>query len=150
MTIDHRLTAEGLRLGYDDRVILDGLDLAIEPGRITSIVGANGSGKSTLLRAFARLLRPQAGSVLLDGAEIHKRPSKELARLLGLLPQSPIAPEGIAVSDLVGRGRHPHQGALARWSAADTEAVAEALEATATTELADRSVDELSGGQRQR
>ncbi|GAA1796405.1 ABC transporter ATP-binding protein [Leucobacter iarius] len=150
MTIDHRLAAEGLRLGYDDRVILDGLDLEIEPGRITSIVGANGSGKSTLLRAFARLLKPRSGSVLLDGTEIHRRPSKELARLLGLLPQSPIAPEGITVSDLVGRGRHPHQGALARWSAADTEAVAEALDATGTTELADRAVDELSGGQRQR
>ncbi|KKI16902.1 MULTISPECIES: ABC transporter ATP-binding protein [unclassified Leucobacter] len=150
MTIDHRLAAEGLRLGYDDRVILDGLDLEIEPGRITSIVGANGSGKSTLLRAFARLLKPRSGSVLLDGTEIHRRPSKELARLLGLLPQSPIAPEGIAVSDLVGRGRHPHQGALARWSTADTEAVAEALDATGTTELADRAVDELSGGQRQR
>jgi iron complex transport system ATP-binding protein len=125
-------------------------DLAVAPGRVTAIVGPNGCGKSTLLRALARLLPPRSGRVVLDGADLHRRPSKEVARMLGLLPQGPVAPEGITVSDLVGRGRHPHQGAFARFGAADYAAVAEALTATGTLDLADRSVDELSGGQRQR
>ncbi|PRI12201.1 ABC transporter ATP-binding protein [Leucobacter massiliensis] len=145
-----QLTAEALSVGYGDLTILDGLDLAFEPGRITAIVGPNGCGKSTLLRSCARLLTPREGRVLLDGSAIHQRPTKELARVLGLLPQSPIAPEGISVAELVGRGRHPHQRALARWSARDSEVVAASLEATGTAELADRAVDELSGGQRQR
>ncbi|WP_024356499.1 ABC transporter ATP-binding protein [Leucobacter chironomi] len=150
MTASHRLEADSVTLSYGTRTIIDGLDLQVPPGRITSIVGANGCGKSTLLRAFARLLKPRSGGVLLDGRALHELPSKELARTLGLLPQSPIAPEGIAVADLVGRGRHPHQGALARWSARDYEVVAEALAATGASDLADRPVDELSGGQRQR
>ncbi|MDT0331225.1 ABC transporter ATP-binding protein [Nocardiopsis lambiniae] len=150
MTTAHSLLVEGLTLGYQDRVVIESLDLTVPPGRITAIVGANACGKSTLLRAMARLLSPRAGHVLLDGKRVHRMPSKEVARTLGLLPQSPIAPEGIAVSDLVGRGRHPHQGRFARWSREDDEAVAAALEATGTLELADRSVDELSGGQRQR
>ncbi len=99
---------------------------------------------------MSRLLTPRAGQVVLDGTSVHRMPAKQLARTLGLLPQSPIAPDGITVSDLVGRGRHPHQGIFSRWSAADDVAVAEALEATSTVDLADRSVDELSGGQRQR
>ena len=150
MTRSHLLTAESLTLSYGDRVVFNDLDLAVEPGRITSIVGANGSGKSTLLRALARLLAPKSGQVLLDDVPIGSRPSKEVARMIGLLPQSPIAPEGIAVADLVGRGRHPHQRILSRWSARDYQVVAEALEATGTADLADRAVDELSGGQRQR
>ncbi|MFT4137289.1 ABC transporter ATP-binding protein [Microbacterium sp.] len=150
MTESHQLTAEGLTLSYGERTIVDGLDLAVAPGRITVIVGANGCGKSTLLRALARLLSPHTGQVVLDGASVHSRPTREVARILGLLPQSPIAPEGIAVADLVGRGRHPHQRTLSRWSAHDYEVVADALRVTDTTELADRSVDELSGGQRQR
>jgi len=150
MTAARSLSAEGLTLGYADRTIVDDLDLVLPPGRITAIVGANGCGKSTLLRALARLLPPRAGRVLLDGKALHERPSKEVARILGLLPQSPLAPEGIAVADLVGRGRHPHQRALARWSARDYEVVSEALAATGITDLADRSIDELSGGQRQR
>jgi iron complex transport system ATP-binding protein len=113
-------------------------------------VGANACGKSTLLRSMSRLLPPRAGRVLLDGRAVHRMPAKELARTLGLLPQSPIAPEGITVADLVGRGRHPHQGVFSRWSREDDAAVAAALEATQTTALADRAVDELSGGQRQR
>jgi iron complex transport system ATP-binding protein len=113
-------------------------------------VGANACGKSTLLRSMSRLLSPRAGQVLLDGRAVHRMPAKELARTLGLLPQSPIAPEGITVADLVGRGRHPHQRVFSRWSRADDAAVAAALEATQTTTLADRAVDELSGGQRQR
>ncbi|WP_435109683.1 ABC transporter ATP-binding protein [Nocardiopsis synnemataformans] len=150
MTTAHSLLVEDLTLGYKDRVVIESLDLTIPPGRITAIVGANACGKSTLLRSMSRLLAPRVGHVLLDGKEVHRLPSKELARTLGLLPQSPIAPEGITVSDLVGRGRHPHQRMLSRWSREDDEAVAEALEATQTVDLADRPVDELSGGQRQR
>lgn len=150
MTQDHSLTAEGVTLGYGDRVIVDGLDLALDAGRITAIVGANACGKSTLLRALSRLLSPRRGTVLLDGRDIHARPTKEVARTLGLLPQSPIAPEGIVVGDLVARGRSPHQGVLSRWSHDDDAAVAEALDLTGTADLVDRAVDELSGGQRQR
>ncbi|WP_456598637.1 ABC transporter ATP-binding protein [Blastococcus sp. SYSU DS0616] len=150
MTRDRRLLAEGLTLGYTDDPVIDSLDLAIPPGQITAIVGANACGKSTLLRSMSRLLSPRGGQVLLDGKAVHRMPAKELARILGLLPQSPIAPEGITVADLVGRGRHPHQRLLSRWSREDDEAVAAALEATQTVELADRPVDELSGGQRQR
>ncbi|MFJ6613941.1 ABC transporter ATP-binding protein [Streptomyces sp. NPDC091289] len=150
MTTHHRLTAEGLTLGYGDRTVVDSLDLAVPPGRITVIVGANACGKSTLLRSMSRLLAPRAGRVLLDGKEVHRLPAKELARTLGLLPQSPVAPEGITVSDLVGRGRHPHQGIFSRWNEKDDAAVADALEATHTEPLAERAVDELSGGQRQR
>ncbi|MFB8416044.1 ABC transporter ATP-binding protein [Streptomyces albidoflavus] len=150
MTTEHALTAEELTLGYADRTVIDSLDLAVPPGRITVIVGANACGKSTLLRSMSRLLTPRAGRVLLDGRQVHRFPAKELARTMGLLPQSPLAPEGITVSDLVGRGRHPHQGVFSRWSREDDAAVASALEATQTEELAERAVDELSGGQRQR
>ena len=150
MTTTHTLTVEGLTLGYTDRVVIESLDLNVPPGRITAIVGANACGKSTLLRSMSRLLAPRAGHVLLDGRQVHRMPARELARTLGLLPQSPIAPEGITVADLVGRGRHPHQRLLSRWSREDDAAVAAALDATHTADLADRSVDELSGGQRQR
>ena len=150
MTDSHSLSVEAVTLGYGDRTVVDSFDLAVPPGRITCIVGANACGKSTLLRAMARLLKPKGGRVLLDGKDLHSLPTKQVARTLGLLPQSPIAPEGIVVADLVSRGRHPHQGALARWTAEDDEAVAEALRLTDTAEIADRAVDELSGGQRQR
>ncbi|WP_432478222.1 ABC transporter ATP-binding protein [Nocardioides sp. GXQ0305] len=145
-----RLQAERVSLGYADRTVVDGLDLAVPDGRITAVVGPNACGKSTLLRGMARLLRPRSGSVLLDGAAIHTRSSKDVAKVLGLLPQSPISPEGVTVVDLVGRGRHPHQGMLRLWSSDDERAVADALAATHTTDLAERFVDELSGGQRQR
>ncbi|MQA33929.1 ABC transporter ATP-binding protein [Modestobacter roseus] len=150
MTATHSLAAEELTLGYGERTVVEGLDLAVPPGRITAIVGANACGKSTLLRSMTRLLAPRAGRVLLDGKAVHRMPAKELARTLGLLPQSPIAPEGITAADLIGRGRNPHQGVFSRWKPEDDAAVAAALEATQTTELADRAVDELSGGQRQR
>lgn len=150
MTIDHRLEAREVTLAYGDRTVVEKLSLDVTPGRITAIVGANGCGKSTLLRALARLINPSHGAVVLDGTPIGSRPSKQVARVLGLLPQSPVAPEGITVADLVGRGRHPHQRLFARWTADDDAAVAAALEATGTTELAERSIDELSGGQRQR
>ncbi|MFI1016707.1 ABC transporter ATP-binding protein [Streptomyces sp. NPDC020965] len=144
------LRAEGLRLAYDDRIVVDDLDVAVPPGRITAIVGANACGKSTLLRALARLLTPRAGSVQLDGRSVHSIPTRELAQRLGILPQSPVAPEGLTVIDLVGRGRSPHQTWWRQWSSGDERAVREALRATAMTDLADRPVDELSGGQRQR
>ncbi|MGA9870348.1 MAG: ABC transporter ATP-binding protein [Rhodococcus sp. (in: high G+C Gram-positive bacteria)] len=150
MTTTHSLEIEELTLGYGDRTVIDRLDLSVPPGKITSIVGANACGKSTLLRSMSRLLKPKHGHVLLDGKDVHQLPAKALARTLGLLPQSPIAPEGITVSDLVGRGRHPHQGMFSRWSRDDDIAVADALDLTQTAMLADRAVDELSGGQRQR
>jgi iron complex transport system ATP-binding protein len=145
-----RLEAVGLTLGYDDRRVVEGLDLVVPPGEVSVIVGANGSGKSTLLRGLGRLLKPVAGRVLLDGRDLRSLSTRAVARQVGLLPQQPIAPEGIGVRDLVGRGRYPHQGWLARWTAYDEQVVAEALAATSTAELADRPVEELSGGQRQR
>ncbi len=145
-----RLAAEDLRLAYDDRVVVDGLDLTLTDGSFTAIVGPNGCGKSTLLRALGRLLRPAAGRVLLDGRSIAKTPTREVARVLGLLPQTPVAPAGLTVADLVARGRHPHQSWLRQWSREDEAVVAEALAWTDMADLGDRPVDELSGGQRQR
>lgn len=150
MSAEHRLSAEGLYLGYGQREIVAGLDIAVPPGKLTVIVGANACGKSTLLRGLARLLAPSKGAVYLDGKSIHERPTREVAAVLGVLPQTPITPEGIVVADLVGRGRYPHQGWFRRWTAEDDAAIAEALRATDTFDLAERSVDELSGGQRQR
>jgi iron complex transport system ATP-binding protein len=146
----HRLEVTGLSLGYDGRAVIDGLDLQIPPGKVTVIVGANASGKSTLLRGIARLMRPSAGVVSLDGRDIHDYKAKELAAVVGILPQTPIAPDGITVAELVGRGRYPHQGWLRPWSADDERVVTAALAATGTQDLADRRIEELSGGQRQR
>ncbi|HAC49958.1 iron dicitrate ABC transporter ATP-binding protein [Sulfitobacter sp. HI0082] len=150
MTHDHRLETRNLGAGYEKRVILEDVSLSLPAGKITAIVGGNASGKSTLLRTLARILQPKSGAVLLDGQSVHQMKSRKLAQVMGLLPQSPIAPEGIAVADLVGRGRHPHQGLFSRWSAEDDRAVARALAATGTEELAERDLDTLSGGQRQR
>jgi iron complex transport system ATP-binding protein len=146
-----QLVADGLTLAYRaDRPVVRDLDLAVPPGRVTAILGANGSGKSTVLRAFARLLRPASGSVLLDGADLHRLPTRDVARRLGLLPQGPVTPDGITVVDLVRRGRMPHTSLLRQWSAADQAAVDAALRTTGLVELADEQVDSLSGGQRQR
>lgn len=145
-----RLSARGLRLAYDRRVVVDGLSIDIPDGGFTVIVGPNACGKSTLLKALARTLRPVAGSVLLDGRPLESYKSKAVARTLALLPQSPIAPEAIAVRDLVARGRYPHQGVLRQWSPDDEKAVDDALSATGNVPLAERHVAELSGGQRQR
>jgi iron complex transport system ATP-binding protein len=147
---DPRLEAKSLSAGYGENLVLQDLDLVIPCGRITAIVGANACGKSTLLKALSRLIAPKSGEVLLDGRAIHRLPTRELARRLGLLPQSPIAPDGITVMDLVSRGRHPHHGLFASWTKADDKAIVDALEATQTADLAERPVDELSGGQRQR
>ncbi|TYK48090.1 ABC transporter ATP-binding protein [Actinomadura decatromicini] len=145
-----RLTGTGLTLAYDKRVIAEDLDVAVPDGSFTVIVGPNACGKSTLLRALARILKPSAGTVVLDGRPIADWPAKKLARTLGLLPQSSIAPEGITVADLVSRGRYPHQSLLRQWSREDERVVAESMAATGVQELAARHVDELSGGQRQR
>ncbi|MFB6894196.1 ABC transporter ATP-binding protein [Kitasatospora sp. NPDC056327] len=145
-----RLLTEKATLRYGDRAIVTDLTVAVPDGSFTVVVGPNACGKSTLLRAFARLLKPSAGRVLLDGEHIGRLPAKELARRLGLLPQSSSAPDGITVADLVARGRYPHQGLFRQWTRADDEIVASAMAATDVTGLARRYVDELSGGQRQR
>lgn len=145
-----RLHASHVTIGYDHRVISADLTVAIPDGSFTVIVGPNACGKSTLLRGLAKLLRPTSGQVILDGKEITSYKAKEVARRLGLLPQTSIAPDGIRVADLVARGRYPHQKLIKQWSATDEAAVLGAMRATGTTELSARPVDELSGGQRQR
>ncbi|GAY10536.1 ABC transporter ATP-binding protein [Pseudonocardia sp. N23] len=145
-----RLRAESVSLGYGDRTIVDDLDLDVVQHTVTSVIGPNGCGKSTLLRALGRLLTPSKGQVLLDGKRIDKMPTKEVATILGMLPQTPSAPEGLTVGDLVARGRHPHQAWYRQWSSDDEDSVHEALEWTNMGDLAERPVDELSGGQRQR
>lgn len=145
-----RLNAQNLTLAYDNRRVVEDLTVELPAGKVTVIVGANACGKSTLLRGLARLLKPSAGTVLLDGKDIHSLSTRAVAKTLGLLPQTPVAPDGIAVADLVGRGRYPHQGWFRQWNTDDDAAVASALRLTDTLELSDRNVDELSGGQRQR
>ena len=144
------LLARDITLGYGDTPIISELTLEVPDDSFTIIIGPNACGKSTLLRGFARLLRPSTGAVLLDGDELRSLKPKEAARKLGLLPQSSIAPDGITVADLVGRGRFPHQSAMRTWSSADERAVSEAMAATGVTDLSRRLVEELSGGQRQR
>jgi len=146
----HTLEAKDLTVGYDGDPVIDRLDLALPASGITMIVGGNGCGKSTLLRTLARLLKPRRGSVLLDGTAIAQLPTKEVARIVGLLPQAPVAPDGISVADLVDRGRTPHRGWLGGRDHRDDEVVADALQVTGMAEFAERSIDELSGGQRQR
>lgn len=145
-----RLMARELTLAYEDRTVVHQLELAVPDGQVTVIVGPNACGKSTTLRALGRLLKPRGGSVLLDGTELAKIPTKRIARSIGLLPQSPVAPEAITVADLVARGRQPHQHWWQQWSDEDERAVTEAMARTDVSALADRPVDELSGGQRQR
>lgn len=144
------LYTRGLSAGYDGKPIVQGLDIAVPHGKVSVIIGANGCGKSTLLKTLARLIKPQSGSVLLDGHDIHALPTKKLAQKLGLLPQSSLVPDGIRVSDLVARGRYPYQSFFMGMRKEDYDAVREALELMGITELMDRAVDELSGGQRQR
>ncbi|MEU3985990.1 ABC transporter ATP-binding protein [Streptomyces sp. NPDC026672] len=145
-----RLTARNLTLAYEGRTVIEGLDLDVPDGRVTVVVGPNACGKSTLLKALGRLLKPRAGEVLLDGTDLARLPGRQVARTVGVLPQTPVAPDGITVADLVARGRQPHQRWWQQWSEADERAVTEALERTATLDLAERPLDELSGGQRQR
>ncbi|MCD2197593.1 ABC transporter ATP-binding protein [Actinomycetospora endophytica] len=145
-----RLRAEGIEVGYGGRPVVSGLDLEILDGTVTAVIGPNGCGKSTMLRALARLLPVTAGRVLLDGEPLRDVPSRRIATVLGVLPQSPQAPEGLTVGDLVARGRYPHQTWYRQWSSDDEDVVADALERTGILDLAERPIDELSGGQRQR
>lgn len=145
-----RLRVESASIGYDKRIVSEHLSVAIPDRSFTVIVGPNAGGKSTLLRGLSRLLRPSEGRVILDGADIGSYKTKEVARRVGLLPQTAIAPEGITVADLVARGRYPHQGFVRQWTETDEQAVMRAMDAAAVTDLSGRPVDELSGGQRQR
>src|SRR5688572_20364095 len=140
-----KLKAHNLTLSYDNACIIDNLDVTIPAGKITALVGPNGCGKSTLLRGVSRLLKPRAGNVVLDNSDIWKLPTKELAKQLGILPQSPVAPEGLTVHELVAQGRYPHQSWLQQWSLEDERITREALEITGIVEFADRPVDTLSG-----
>ena len=146
----HKFYGQGLKVGYESKTILHGIDVSIPPGKVTVIIGNNGCGKSTLLKSLARLLKPFSGGVYLDGLDISKYHPKELAKNLGLLPQSPLLPQGIKVADLVSRGRFPHRKALQGLTGYDYEAIKKAMDLTRTLDLADRYVEALSGGQRQR
>jgi iron complex transport system ATP-binding protein len=145
-----RLSTASVTVGYGEDPVVHDLSLTVPDGKVTTIIGPNGCGKSTLLRTMARLLKPSSGAVLLDGRPVHDLPTKEVAKRMALLPQSPVAPEGLVVRDLVGRGRHPHQRWFSQWSPEDEQAVETALEMTDTADLRDRALEQLSGGQRQR
>lgn len=144
------VVASSVTVGYGQRTIIRDLSATFPAGKITTIVGPNGCGKSTLLRAMSGLLDLDTGTVSVDGQNISEMKRKDVARILGVLPQSPVAPEGLLVSDLVARGRHPHQAWFRQWSSTDEDAVFEALKQTGSADLASRTLDELSGGQRQR
>ena len=146
----HSFEGKNIVTGYDKKIIIDGVDITIPSNKISVIIGSNGCGKSTLLKTLARLIKPISGDIVIDGKKVTSMPSKQLAKVLGLLPQSPVVPEGITVWDLVSRGRFPYQTMLKSMSKEDFEAVEEALEIMGITDLANRCVDELSGGQRQR
>ncbi|MFG6445780.1 ABC transporter ATP-binding protein [Microbacterium sp. P06] len=145
-----KLSARALHAGYPGRRVIENLDLEIAPGRLTMIIGANACGKSTLLGVLARLNSPLAGEVHLDGVDVSRITRRRFAQTVGLLPQHPIAPDGLTVAELVSRGRHPHRGVFSRWSSADTAQVDEAMRLTGVAALGDRPVGDLSGGQRQR
>lgn len=144
------LTIKNLRAGYQKNIIIDDINLQLPAGKMTILAGPNGSGKSTLLNTIARMISPVDGQVIIDGKDIHQQPTRQLARQLGILPQSPLLPEGLTVAELVSRGRFPWQGFLRQWSESDELAVQEALRLTGTEALAGVPVDSLSGGQRQR
>lgn len=144
------IVLDHLSAGYHKQIIVDEISLTIPLGKMSVLVGANGSGKSTLLSTIARMLKPLGGSVLLDGKAIHQQPTKAVSRQLGILPQSPVVPEGLTVFELVSRGRFPWQSFIRQWSQEDEDAVQQALEMTGTAGFAHQPVDSLSGGQRQR
>jgi len=144
------LETKSLTLNYGDANIIENLNLSIPMNEITVLIGANGCGKSTLLRSIARLLKPKQGTVLLDGQDVFKLSTKQVAKKLAILPQSPVAPEGLTVLQLVKQGRYPHQSWRKQWTEEDEEIVLNALQATGVDQLRDKPVDELSGGQRQR
>ncbi|UQZ81692.1 putative siderophore transport system ATP-binding protein YusV [Paenibacillus konkukensis] len=146
----YAMEAKGLSLSYGTVPIFKDLSVTIPKGEITVLIGSNGCGKSTLLRSLARLLNPQKGTIVLDGHELSKLPTKEIAKRLAILPQGPTAPEGLTVLQLVKQGRYPYQSWLQQWSEEDERMVRTALDKTRMTEFAERTVDALSGGQRQR
>jgi iron complex transport system ATP-binding protein len=146
----HPLTCEQLTLGYDKTTIIDVLDLAIEPNQITVLVGGNGCGKSTLLKSLARLLKPSSGEIFLYDQKLLQQSGKDVARKLAILPQGPIAPEGLTVEQLVRQGRYPHQNWLQSWTEQDEQLVQKALRDTHMQDFAERPIEALSGGQRQR
>ncbi|NEQ20628.1 MAG: ABC transporter ATP-binding protein [Microcoleus sp. SIO2G3] len=150
INVSHSLTTRKLSLAYEATTIIEALDLAIPANQITALVGPNGCGKSTLLKGLARLIKPKSGVVYLDGTSIFKLSTKAVATRLGMLPQGPVAPEGLTVRELVAQGRYPHQGWLQQWSQEDERFTEQALAITNMTELAERPLDSLSGGQRQR
>lgn len=150
MTAGQAISTKELTLSYGDTIIINELELEIPKGEITVFIGGNGCGKSTLLRSIARLLKPKSGSILLEGKAISKLSTKDVARRMAILPQSPSAPEGLTVLQLVKQGRYPHQTWLKQWTEEDETKVNEALSATGIEHLRDRTVDSLSGGQRQR
>lgn len=145
-----RLTTSELDISYEDRLIVQNLNIAIPQGKITALVGANGSGKSTILKTMARIMNPARGNVLLDGKSIHKQSTKDVAKQLAILPQNPTAPDGLTVSELVSYGRFPYQKGFGSMSREDRAIVKWAIEATGMGGFANRPVDHLSGGQRQR
>lgn len=144
------LSAENLTLGYGSKIICEALDVTIPTGQLTVIVGPNGCGKSTLLKSLCRLLNPKQGNVILNGDQIQRMPSKEVAKLLGFLPQSSPTPERVTIEELVSRGRYAHQELFSQWSIEDEQAVKQAMQVTRIEEFAEHTVDALSGGQRQR
>ncbi|MEP1215569.1 MAG: ABC transporter ATP-binding protein [Marinobacter sp.] len=146
----HRLRGEALCAGYNGRQVLADVDFTVQDGSVTVLLGPNGSGKSTLLKTLARTLAPDAGRVLLDGTDIHRQSTRAVAQRLGILPQSPSAPDGLTVRELVGLGRFPYQSLMRQWSRHDEAAVEEAMAVADVAAFADRPVDALSGGQRQR
>lgn len=148
--IEKALSIEALCAGYRDKDVLHDIEARIPQGQMIALVGPNGSGKSTLLSAMARLISPASGQVCLEGKSVHRMPTRDLAKKLGILPQNPAVPEGMQVFDLVSRGRFPHQGLFKQWTKTDEQAVETAMRLTGTLEFAHRQVDDLSGGQRQR
>lgn len=147
---DAALRGEGISVGYEDRVIIEPMDVALPKGRVTSIIGPNGCGKSTLLKALSRTMPVRAGAVYLNGQALAEMPTAEAARQMALLPQSPQAPGGLTVKELVSYGRYPHQKGFGRLTERDREIIAWALSITHLEAFADRALDALSGGQRQR
>ncbi|WP_160032669.1 ABC transporter ATP-binding protein [Paenibacillus sp. An7] len=145
-----RLETAGLNIAYENRLIVDDLNIQIPQGKITALVGANGSGKSTILKTMARLMQPKTGRVLLDGKSIHKQSTREVAKQLAILPQNPTAPEGLTVTELISYGRFPYQKGFGSLQAEDKKMIEWAIESTRLQEFHDRPIDQLSGGQRQR
>ncbi|APB69251.1 ABC transporter ATP-binding protein [Paenibacillus peoriae] len=145
-----RLKTANLDIAYEDRLIVEDLNVEIPQGKITALVGANGSGKSTILKTMARIMNPKGGSVLLDGKSIHKQSTREVAKQLAILPQNPTAPEGLTVTELVSYGRFPYQKGFGSMKAEDRKMVEWAIQVTGMSEFHDRPIDQLSGGQRQR